>query len=106
MIIDTGASVSMFPMSMASLFGINQSELVATTTTMVAGKHKSFALSGKQIYGKIDAGPAMEFVLPEVHFVENAPVLLGCDALFGPFELRINRADIQIRLKPGDEPAD
>lgn len=101
MLIDTGADVSLFPLSFASLLGISaERDLMKAPTKGIGADRDAFML---RLPPPIMARVQTEvFALPEVRFIEgnSIPPILGRDALFGDFELRMNRDEIVLSRWP------
>lgn len=101
MLLDTGADASTLPFSLAKKFCADPaSELVVRKGKGVGGAFRSHMLAKPPaIRARLQTGMVVdEFDLPELDFVEGdeTPGILGRDALFASFELRMTSSIIEL----------
>lgn len=95
MLVDTGADVSLLPMTFARALGVREEELRRTAMAGIGGGTTAYRLvHAPAIVARIGVH---EVELSEVQFVPHAPLILGRDALFGNLELRMTRERIALR---------
>ena len=94
MLLDTGADTSVLPLELARLLGLIPEDLRRTKTAGIGGAAVAWRRAKAGIVGRIGIYP---IPFPNVQFIANAVPILGRDAIFGPLELRINRAEIEFR---------
>jgi len=96
MLVDTGADVTVLDAEILPHLKIDHSELEPARIRGVGGRAVAAAARGLGIFLSIGS---FQLELPLVHFVPHALPLLGRDVLFGPFELRMDRFEIELRRR-------
>jgi hypothetical protein len=94
MLLDTGADTTVLPLAMAPMLGIDARDLRQGSVSGFGGKAISWRATNPGVTGRIGV---YEINFKEIQFIAHAIPVLGCDALFGPFEIRINREEIEFR---------
>ena len=94
MLLDTGADTSVLPLELTGLLGLHASDLRKTKTAGIGGAAAAWRATKAGIVGRIGI---YDVQFPDVQFIANVVPILGRDALFGRFELRMNRDEIEIR---------
>lgn len=108
MLLDTGANASILPLSLSKRFCITpDSELQLRKGMGAGGEFTSYMLiKPPPIRARLATGIVVdEFDLPEIDFItdgadgENTPGILGRDAIFSNFDLRMTSEIIELTRK-------
>ncbi len=100
MLIDTGADSSILPNRYIDLLGISRDDLRSRSAAGLSGK-TGILVGKKRIRLSAELENYFSIQMP-VEFASNdqIPPILGRDALFGDFELRMNRREIELIRVP------
>ena len=97
MLLDTGADTSILPRRYVDLLGIDRGDLKTAAAHGLGGRSEVL-MGKKRIRVQAEIAGYFNVQIPiEFGINDSIPPILGRDALFGDFELRMNRREIELR---------